>query len=93
MTSDDDIDDIKAGVASLRKALRSIQNARLAVSSMRESHEKADTEIALTHAQEMAAVAERLFSSVIRDDCEARQTTAVDEHADWTAEDLEPQVE
>lgn len=91
--TDDDVDDIKAGVASLRKALRSIQNAGRAVASMRESHEKADAEIALTHALEMAAVAERLFSSVIRDDGEARQTTAVDEYADWTAEDLEPQVE
>ena len=92
MTSDD-LDDIKAGVVSLRKALRSIQNARQAVSTLRESHEKADAEIALTHAQEMAAVAERLFTSVIRDDSGARQTTAVDEYADWTAEDLEPQVE
>ncbi|HET6628851.1 MAG TPA: hypothetical protein VFG91_03655 [Woeseiaceae bacterium] len=59
----DDRDDIKARVASLGRALQSIQSARRAVEDISDSHDKRDAEIALQHAEELAAVAERLFSS------------------------------
>lgn len=72
----DDRDDIKVGVASLRRALQSIQTARRAVENISDSHDKRDAEIALQHAEELAAVSERLFSSAIGHECEARQNVA-----------------
>lgn len=53
----DDFDDIKAGVESLKRATQSIQTAQRAVNSMRESNDKRDAEIALTHAEELTALA------------------------------------
>lgn len=73
--------------------MRSIQTARLAVNSMPESYDKADAEIALTHAQEMGAVAERLFSSALAEEPLQTAGKVVDPDSDWTIDDLEPQVE
>ena len=78
MTSDDR-DDINAGVASLRRALQSIDTARRAVDNIGDSYDKRDAEIALQHAADLAALAERLFSSAIGHECEARQNVLVGE--------------
>ena len=75
MTSDDR-NDIKAGVSSLRRALQSIQTARRAVDNIGDSYDKRDAEIALQHAEELASVAERLFSSAVGKECEAGQSVA-----------------
>lgn len=50
---------------SLRRATQSIQTAQRAVNSMRESNDKRDAEIALTHAEEVTALAERIFTSAL----------------------------
>lgn len=63
--SNDDVADIRAGLDCLRKAIRSIRTARRAIKNMRESSDKRDAEIDLTHAEQMTAIAERLFSSAV----------------------------
>lgn len=87
----DDIDDIRAGLNSLRKSMESMQTVRQAVTNMPESHDKRDAEIALIHAENMAAVAERMFRSALAESREARKS-ANGPYADWTS-DLEPEVE
>ncbi|HET6628881.1 MAG TPA: hypothetical protein VFG91_03810 [Woeseiaceae bacterium] len=61
----DDVHDIRAGLDCLSKINKSILAAEQAINSMSESHAKRDAEIALQHAQEMSAVAERMFRSAL----------------------------
>lgn len=89
--TNDDVDDVRAGLSSLRKSMESMQTVRQAVTNLPESHDKRDAEIALIHAENMAAVAERMFRSVVAESREARKP-ASDPYAGWTA-GLEPDVE
>lgn len=68
MSSSDDLADIRAGLDCLRKGIRSIQNARRAISKVRENRDGREAEIELAHAEEMTAITERLFSTAVGED-------------------------
>lgn len=91
-SGDDDIGDIKAGLECLRKGIRSIRNARRAISKVRGSRDGREAEIALAHAEEMAAITERLFSTAVGEESrEARNT--IGDPRDWGKEGSEQEGE
>lgn len=73
--------------------MQSIQAARGELESMRDCNEKRGAEIALTHAEVMAAVAERLFSSALGRQSQGADKAIADPYAIATMKDLEPEVE
>lgn len=72
--------------------MRSIRDARQAINNMRESRDRREAEIALTHAEEMLAIADRLFSSAVGEESRAARETIADPYGS-ASEQSEPDGE